>query len=176
MHDTRLDGETTTGFLGADVAAGRWLMGAAVSHSEADGSFVPGSGDGVAAQSQRRREHPVGRVPLRAPDVERAGVALGPRRRRARDPHCLRRRPDAGRDRHRHEHGRARGAGHDAFAFGGGRYRTRAPVGRVLGADDVRRDPFGDGRRPRGHPDRREPGGGSSSKRSGSLRSVGRAR
>ena len=51
VHDTRLDGETTTGFLGADVAAGRWLMGAAVSHSEADGSFVPRSG----AESSRNR-------------------------------------------------------------------------------------------------------------------------
>ena len=44
VHDTRLDGDTTTGFLGADVTGGRWLMGAAVSHSEADGSFVPRSG------------------------------------------------------------------------------------------------------------------------------------
>ena len=70
-----------------------------------------GARSGVGAQSQRRREHPVGRVPLRAPDVERAGVALGPRRRRARDPHCLRRRPGTGRDRHRHEHGRARERG-----------------------------------------------------------------
>ena len=52
-HDTRLDGETTTGFLGADVEGGRWLMGAAVSHSEADGSFVPGSG---AASSRGRSE------------------------------------------------------------------------------------------------------------------------
>ena len=51
VHDTRLDGDTTTGFLGADVAGGRWLMGAAVSHSEADGSFVPGSG----AASPRNR-------------------------------------------------------------------------------------------------------------------------
>ena len=53
VHDTRLDGETTTGFLGADVEGGRWLMGAAVSHSEADGSFVPGSG---AASSRGRSE------------------------------------------------------------------------------------------------------------------------
>ena len=53
VHDTRLDGDTTTGFLGADVASGRWLMGAAVSHSEADGSFVPGSG---AASSRNRSE------------------------------------------------------------------------------------------------------------------------
>ena len=51
VHDTRLDGDTTTGFLGADVTAGRWLMGAAVSHSEADGSFVPGS----ATTSARNR-------------------------------------------------------------------------------------------------------------------------
>ena len=51
VHDTRLDGDTTTGFLGADVTGGRWLMGAAVSHSEADGSFVPGSG----AASPRNR-------------------------------------------------------------------------------------------------------------------------
>ena len=50
VHDTRLDGDTTTGFLGADVAGGRWLMGAAVSHSEADGSMVPGSGSASARE------------------------------------------------------------------------------------------------------------------------------
>ena len=158
VHDTRLDGETTTGFLGADVTGGRWLMGAAVLAQRSGRLVRAAERDDIGTQSQRRREHPVGRVPLRAPDVERAGVALGPRRRRAGDAHRLRRRPDAGRYRHRHEHGRARCAGHDALALGGGRYRARAPVGRVLGADGVRRDPFGDGRRPRGHPDRREPG------------------
>ena len=50
VHDTRLDGDTTTGFLGADVAGGRWLMGAAVSHSEADGSMVPGSATASARE------------------------------------------------------------------------------------------------------------------------------
>ena len=50
VHDTRLDGDTTTGFLGADVAGGRWLMGAAVSHSEADGAMVPGSGSASARE------------------------------------------------------------------------------------------------------------------------------
>ena len=50
VHDTRLDGDTTTGFLGADVAGGRWLMGAAVSHSESDGSMVPGSGSASARE------------------------------------------------------------------------------------------------------------------------------
>ena len=53
VHDTRLDGDTTTGFLGADVASGRWLMGAAVSHSEADGAMVPGSG---AASARERSD------------------------------------------------------------------------------------------------------------------------
>ena len=50
VHDTRLDGDTTTGFLGADVAGGRWLMGAAVSHSESDGAMVPGSGTAPARE------------------------------------------------------------------------------------------------------------------------------
>ena len=50
VHDTRLDGDTTTGFLGADVAGGRWLMGAAVSHSEADGAMVPRSGTASARE------------------------------------------------------------------------------------------------------------------------------
>ena len=50
VHDTRLDGDTTTGFLGADVAGGRWLMGASVSHSEADGSMAPGSGTASARE------------------------------------------------------------------------------------------------------------------------------
>ena len=43
VHDMRLDGAATTGFLGADVEGDRWLAGAALSHTEADGSFVPGS-------------------------------------------------------------------------------------------------------------------------------------
>ena len=67
-------------------------------------------------------------------------------------------------------------AGHDALAFAGGRYRARAPVGRVLGADDVRRGPVR--RRPEtsGTSGPTRAGCGSSSKRSGSLRSVARAR
>ena len=35
----RMDGEVTTGFLGADVSAGRWLAGAMVSYSEGDGGY-----------------------------------------------------------------------------------------------------------------------------------------
>ena len=50
VHDTRLDGDTATGFLGADVAGGRWLMGAAVSHSESDGSMAPASGSASARE------------------------------------------------------------------------------------------------------------------------------
>ena len=43
-NELRMDGEVTTGVLGADVEGDRWLAGAAVSHSAADGSFAPGSG------------------------------------------------------------------------------------------------------------------------------------
>ena len=53
VHDARLDGDTTTGFLGADIAGGRWLMGAAVSHSESDGAIVPRSG---AASARERSD------------------------------------------------------------------------------------------------------------------------
>ena len=35
----RLDGDVTTGFLGADVAGGRWLAGAAVAVSRGEGTF-----------------------------------------------------------------------------------------------------------------------------------------
>ena len=37
---TRLDGSVTTGFLGADVDAGRWLAGIALSVSEGEGDFA----------------------------------------------------------------------------------------------------------------------------------------
>ena len=35
----RMDGEVTTGIVGADVARGRWLAGAAVAHSRGEGTF-----------------------------------------------------------------------------------------------------------------------------------------
>ena len=41
MEGLRLDGEVTTGFLGADVASGPWLTGAAVLLSEGEGAFGP---------------------------------------------------------------------------------------------------------------------------------------
>ena len=53
VHDMRLDGAATTGFLGADVEGDRWLAGAALSHTEADGSFVPGS---ATATGRSRRD------------------------------------------------------------------------------------------------------------------------
>ena len=51
VDDVRMDGEVTTAFLGADVEGDQWLAGAALSHSEGDGSFVPGSG--VASERER---------------------------------------------------------------------------------------------------------------------------
>ena len=38
-----MDGEVTTGFLGADIENDRWLAGAAFSYTEADGSYRSGS-------------------------------------------------------------------------------------------------------------------------------------
>ena len=43
VHDMRMDGEVTTGFLGADIENDRWLAGAAFSYTEADGSYRSGS-------------------------------------------------------------------------------------------------------------------------------------
>jgi len=50
VDDLRLDGAVTTGFLGADVAGGRWLAGAAVSYSRGEGTFelAPGGAAGAA--------------------------------------------------------------------------------------------------------------------------------
>ena len=47
VDGVRLDGAVTTGFVGADVASGRWLGGAAVSVSEGEGTFGL-SGDAAA--------------------------------------------------------------------------------------------------------------------------------
>ena len=44
-----MNGEVTTGFLGADVASGRWLAGAAVARSEGEGTF--GLSGGAARES-----------------------------------------------------------------------------------------------------------------------------
>ena len=41
-----LDGEVTTGMLGADYARGRWLVGIALTQSEGEGGYRPGSGSG----------------------------------------------------------------------------------------------------------------------------------
>ena len=176
VHDTRLDGDTTTGFLGADVAGGRWLMGAAVSHSEADGSFVPGSGTSSSrnrsdVESTLSGVYPYARLTLseRVSLWGLAGVGHGTLTvsEDGRTPVDS----DIGMNM-----GRARGAGHDAFAFAGRRYRARPPVGRVLGANDDRRDSFGHGRRPRGHQDRREPGAALPRSGAGVLPSVAKAR
>ena len=40
VDGVRMDGDVTSGFLGADVSGGRWLAGAAVSLSEGDESFA----------------------------------------------------------------------------------------------------------------------------------------
>ena len=47
-----LDGEVTTGMLGADYAVGRWVVGLSLARSEGDGSWrSPGRGEGGIASS-----------------------------------------------------------------------------------------------------------------------------
>ena len=46
--EVRLDGEVTTGFVGADVSSGGWLAGAAVAHSEGEGSYGAAGGASTA--------------------------------------------------------------------------------------------------------------------------------
>ena len=45
VKGTRMDGDVTTGFLGADVGADRWLAGIALSLTEGDGDFSLLKGD-----------------------------------------------------------------------------------------------------------------------------------
>ena len=45
-----LDGEVTTGLLGADYGRGRWLMGLIASHSRGEGSYR-GSGEGTVSST-----------------------------------------------------------------------------------------------------------------------------
>ena len=40
IDDVRMDGNVTSGFLGADVGAERWLAGVALGVSEGDGSYT----------------------------------------------------------------------------------------------------------------------------------------
>ena len=53
VNDVTMDGEVTTGFLGADVAGARWLAGAMVSVSEGEGAFTLG---GDMASNRERGE------------------------------------------------------------------------------------------------------------------------
>ena len=49
--DVRLDGEVTTGTVGADYRRGRWTGGAALSHSEAEADYRSDAGEGRVAVS-----------------------------------------------------------------------------------------------------------------------------
>ena len=64
----RMDGEATTGVVGADVSRERWLAGAAVSHSKGEGSFglsATGSAvDGGKVESTLTGVYPYGRLSL----------------------------------------------------------------------------------------------------------------
>ena len=63
--DITLDGEVTTGMLGADYARGDWLLGLALTQSEADGGYVAEGEPGCPAVD--------GEVPERCDGAVRAG-------------------------------------------------------------------------------------------------------
>ena len=118
--DVRLDGEVTTGILGADAQWERWLAGVALSVSEGRWQLRP-AGRGF----RDRREQPHEREPLCALRGERPALGVGPcglRHRRHDDDAGGERQPR--RDRHPDRHldalGRGRRAGR---AAGGGRGR-----------------------------------------------------
>ena len=59
----RMDGEVTTGILGADAAWSRWLAGVALSVSEGEGTFdYPGADDRGTIESSLTGVHPYARV------------------------------------------------------------------------------------------------------------------
>ena len=68
QDEVALDGDVTTGFLGADVARERWLAGLAVSLSEGDGSFEHikdgGTGGKGKVESSLTSVHPYARYDL----------------------------------------------------------------------------------------------------------------
>ena len=136
----RIDGDVTTGILGADAEWNRLLAGVAVSLSEGEGTFAHPGVDSGTIESPLTTVSPYARLRF-----ERAGLGLGSGRlRHGRHDHragCERPRPvRAGdpEDRHRDAHGRG---GRPGGASGGGRDRRHRPrdQGRcVPGGDGVR--------------------------------------
>ena len=65
VDDVRLDGTVTSGFLGADVGAARWLAGVAVSVSEGDGGYALTDGtDRGEVESSLTTVYPYARLGL----------------------------------------------------------------------------------------------------------------
>ena len=65
VEGVSLQGDVTTGVLGADVSRDRWLAGIAVSSSRGDGPFQLTGGRGFEPEAGRDREHAHRGVPLR---------------------------------------------------------------------------------------------------------------
>ena len=65
VDDTRLDGNVTSGFLGADVGTARWLAGVAMSLSEGDGDYGLIDNDtGGEVESSLTTVYPYGKLAL----------------------------------------------------------------------------------------------------------------
>ena len=141
-----LDGEVTTGFLGADWAAARWTAGLALGHSAGTGGYRDGAVRGERASGRRarlrlRRSHrgrAHGPLPLCRAGCDRAGLGVArgrPRRGRADGDSGWRRRH---RDRPLDAHGRGRHANRGAGVRGQRGLQPCAQGRRALHADIVR--------------------------------------
>ena len=65
VDDTRLDGDVTSGFLGADVGGGRWLAGLALGTSQGEGDFaLIEGGDGGSVESTLTAVYPYAQMGL----------------------------------------------------------------------------------------------------------------
>ena len=113
----RVEGDVTTGLLGADASRGRWLAGVAVSLSRGEGPFRLTS----AMESNRRSGTVESSLTALYPYAKARSVgpdgSVGDGRARDRRAHREGKRRDAHRDRSRHDHG-------------GGRDQGSAPLGR----------------------------------------------
>ena len=65
VDDTRLDGDVTSGFLGADVGGSRWLAGLALGTSKGEGDFeLIEGGDGGSVESTLTAVYPYAQMGL----------------------------------------------------------------------------------------------------------------
>ena len=111
-----LDGTVTTRMLGTDFAAGRWLVGVALSHRHGEGGYESGRDGGRLGIDADRH------LPPRQLRADGAAVAVERDRPRTRDLHA----DAAGQCRHVDRHGAVDGGGRRARRRWASNWRSRA--------------------------------------------------